>query len=162
AASFVVATRNNQLPDAIGEEAAWACARSYREQMADFCAMNTVDVWYASIDAESLIDSFPCPPHPKHLPNPLSTPKEPSPSEHDLPKPPPAQGNRPVTREPPPTIFHWRKHTREKFVPMVEKAFSAYRTTLPIERRVLVDRFAFKDIAIKVVGVGSVGTACFI
>ena len=37
-----------------------------------------------------------------------------------------------------------------------------YRDSLPRERRVLLDRFAITDVAIKVVGVGSVGTTCLI
>ena len=37
-----------------------------------------------------------------------------------------------------------------------------YRETLPLERRILVDRFSLVDIAKKVVGVGSVGTRCLI
>lgn len=162
AASFVVASRDNQLADAIGQEAAAACARSYREQMSAFCAMNTVDVWYASFEAESLIESFRCPRHRKHLARRLSKAKERSAFEHDFPKLAHLRGGRPAIREHPPTIFHWRAHTREEFVSAVKKAFSSYRTSLPIERRLLVDRFEFKDIAVKVVGVGSVGTACFV
>jgi uncharacterized protein (DUF2252 family) len=162
AASFVVASRNNQLPDAIGEEAAAVCARSYREQMSAFCAMNTVDVWYTSFEAESLIQSFRCPRHRKHLAKRLSKAKERSAYEHDFPKLAHLRGGQPAIREHPPTIFHWREHTRDEFVPAVKGALSSYRTSLPIERRVLADRFEFKDIAIKVVGVGSVGTACFI
>jgi uncharacterized protein (DUF2252 family) len=37
---------------------------------------------------------------------------------------------------------------------------SRYRESLPDNRRVLLDRYAVKDKAIKVVGVGSVGTVC--
>jgi uncharacterized protein (DUF2252 family) len=37
-----------------------------------------------------------------------------------------------------------------------------YRETLAEERRMLFDRFKFVDMAIKVVGVGSVGTRCFV
>ena len=39
-------------------------------------------------------------------------------------------------------------------------AFAGYRESLQEDRRVLLDRFELKDIAIKVVGVGSVGTYC--
>lgn len=162
AVSFVVASRNNRLGDAIGEEAAAACARSYREQMAEFCAMNTVDVWYASFEAESLIDGFRCPRRRKHLAKRLSKAKERTAFEHDFPKLAHLRGDHLAIRENPPTIFHWREHTHDEFVAVVEEAFSSYRASLPIERRVLVDRFEFKDIAIKVVGVGSVGTACFV
>jgi len=37
-----------------------------------------------------------------------------------------------------------------------------YRETLPLERRVMIDRFSLVDVAMKVVGVGSVGTRCLI
>jgi len=39
-------------------------------------------------------------------------------------------------------------------------AYTAYRESLLEDRRVLVDRYDLEDIAIKVVGVGSVGTFC--
>ena len=39
---------------------------------------------------------------------------------------------------------------------------SRYRRSLPSDRRVLLDRFWFIDMARKVVGVGSVGTRCWI
>jgi uncharacterized protein (DUF2252 family) len=42
----------------------------------------------------------------------------------------------------------------------VRNAFAAYRETLSEQRRVLLDRYQLMDIAIKVVGVGSVGTFC--
>ncbi|MFI8828686.1 DUF2252 domain-containing protein [Streptomyces sp. NPDC053431] len=44
----------------------------------------------------------------------------------------------------------------------VGKIFSDYRSSLAEERRILLDRFRFVDAARKVVGVGSVGTRCFI
>ncbi|MFE5297200.1 DUF2252 domain-containing protein [Streptomyces sp. NPDC056632] len=44
----------------------------------------------------------------------------------------------------------------------IGKIFSDYRSSLSEERRVLLDRFHFVDAARKVVGVGSVGTRCFI
>lgn len=46
--------------------------------------------------------------------------------------------------------------------PDVKEAFAIYRQSLPPSSRVLLDRFKFQDAAIKVVGVGSVGTACWV
>ncbi|MEM7022857.1 MAG: DUF2252 domain-containing protein [Pseudomonadota bacterium] len=43
-----------------------------------------------------------------------------------------------------------------------EAFFEQYRESLPLDRRVLLDRFALVDVARKVVGVGSVGTRCLI
>ncbi|MFI9121147.1 DUF2252 domain-containing protein [Streptomyces bikiniensis] len=42
------------------------------------------------------------------------------------------------------------------------KVFSDYRSSLAEERRLLLDRYRFLDAARKVVGVGSVGTRCFV
>ena len=44
----------------------------------------------------------------------------------------------------------------------VHEQFRAYRATLPIDRRHLLERFEIVDVARKVVGVGSVGTRAFI
>ena len=44
----------------------------------------------------------------------------------------------------------------------VQAFFDSYRESLPLERRVLIDRFTPVDVARKVVGVGSVGTRCLI
>jgi uncharacterized protein (DUF2252 family) len=44
----------------------------------------------------------------------------------------------------------------------LEPTFAAYRATLPEARRHFLERFRFVDAALKVVGVGSVGTRCFV
>lgn len=44
----------------------------------------------------------------------------------------------------------------------VSAFFEKYRESLPLDRRVLLDRFSLVDVAMKVVGVGSVGTRCLI
>ena len=44
----------------------------------------------------------------------------------------------------------------------VQQLLQGYRRTLPSDRRALLDQFEFVDLARKVVGVGSVGTRCWI
>jgi len=44
----------------------------------------------------------------------------------------------------------------------LEKVFTDYRATMPEHRRDFLERYRFVDFALKVVGVGSVGTRCFI
>jgi len=153
-ASFVVASRNNNLSEQVAREAVLSCVRSYREHMAEFSAMNVMDVWYASFEAESLIKNFRCKRHRKHLAKRLAKVRERSAFEHDFPKLT-SGGKTPKIRERPPTIYHWRKEP-------VSDTFYSYRNTLPPYRRGLLDEFELKDFAIKVVGVGSVGTACFV
>jgi len=155
-ASFVVASRNNNLTEQVAREAVLNCVRSYREQMAEFGSMNVLDVWYASFEAETLIKHFRCKHHRKHLAKRLAKARERSAFEHDFPKLT-SGGKNPEIREHPPTIYHWRKTE----LPATE-AFFNYRDTLPAYRQGLLNRFELRDFAIKVVGVGSVGTACFV
>src|SRR5262249_3968963 len=51
------------------------------------------------------------------------------------------------------------RHHTELFA-HVKEAFARYRQSLEDDRRVLLDRFEVRDTAIKVVGIGSVGTRC--
>ena len=45
---------------------------------------------------------------------------------------------------------------------MIGESFKKYRETLDEDRRVLLDRYQLVDAAIKVVGIGSVGTLCMV
>lgn len=161
AASFVIASRNNNLSEEVGREAVLNCIRSYREQMAEFGAMNVMEVWYTSFEVETLIKNFSCKKHRKHLAKRLSKVRERSAFEYDFPKLT-SGGINPTIREHPPTIYHWREESLERSSTTVREAFDNYRNTLPLYRHGLLDRFDLKDLAIKVVGVGSVGTACFV
>jgi len=59
-------------------------------------------------------------------------------------------------REEPPLLS--RSAITAEYRGRVQKAFSSYRATLSEERRRLLERFHMVDMAVKVVGVGSVGT----
>ena len=62
-----------------------------------------------------------------------------------------------VILEDPPVITHVDgRHGR------LEKVFTDYRATMPENRRDFLERYRFVDFALKVVGVGSVGTRCFV
>ena len=156
AASFVGASRNNNLSEKVAREAVLNCVRSYREQMTEFGSMNALDVWYASLEAETVIKNFRCKHHRKHLAKRLTKVRERSAFEHDFPKLT-SGGNNAKIREHPPTIYHWHKTKH-----LGAEVFHNYQDTMPLYRRGLLNRFELKDFAIKVVGVGSVGTACFV
>jgi uncharacterized protein (DUF2252 family) len=51
---------------------------------------------------------------------------------------------------------------RAEFGPQLGNLIGRYRRTLQSDRRVLLEQYAFTDMARKVVGVGSVGTRCWI
>ena len=51
AASFVLAARSQGISEADGQEAAVACARSYREHLRQYSEMSPLEVWYAWVTA---------------------------------------------------------------------------------------------------------------
>src|SRR5262247_2557283 len=54
AASFAIAGRNNGFSEADTHAATLASARAYREAMASFAQMSTMDIWYAHLDEDEL------------------------------------------------------------------------------------------------------------
>jgi uncharacterized protein (DUF2252 family) len=54
AASFTIAARNNGMSKAEARAATVVSIRSYREAMAEFATMRTMDIWYASMSADDL------------------------------------------------------------------------------------------------------------
>ena len=61
-----------------------------------------------------------------------------------------------------PSIFHWEGHLPGDVKETVRDAFALYVKTLPPGFNFLLSRYEIKDAAIKVVGVGSVGTLCWV
>src|SRR5262249_25603895 len=82
--------------------------------------------------------------------------------EDDFPKLVEHQGVAPVIKDNPPLIFHPSEELAPGLVTNFTEPFTKYRDSLPEAVRLLFDRFHFFDLAIKVVGVGSVGTQCAI
>ena len=63
----------------------------------------------------------------------------------------------------PPLIEHFKKDAfGVPLVTLIDKALLNYSSTLLADRKILFQRYALKDFARKVVGVGSVGTNCMV
>ena len=58
AASFMIAARNNGFSKADARAATQASVTAYREAMADFAQMPTMDVWYAHLDEDELLGAI--------------------------------------------------------------------------------------------------------
>jgi uncharacterized protein (DUF2252 family) len=160
AASFILACRNNRFSEAVARDSTLACVRSYREAIDRFSEMRTLDVWYATLDFDRIIPQIEDEETRKRAQKILAKARQRSVVEHDFPQLATTAGLRPEIKENPPLIYHWREQGRAEFTANVEQAFAHYRETLQEDRRLLLDRFKLLDIAIKVVGVGSVGTWC--
>src|SRR6516165_7863311 len=58
AASFAIAGRNNGFSEADTRAATLKSVQSYRESMASFAQMTTMDIWYAHLDEDELMASI--------------------------------------------------------------------------------------------------------
>ena len=160
AASFVLACRDNGFCEAKAREAVLCCVRSYRERMAEYSDMPVLDVWYASIDVEDLIPTIQDEEALERLQGRLEKARARSALEHEFPELVTTAGLSPSIKENPPLIFHWREKGHEEMWANFQRAFAGYRETMREDRRLLLDRYKVMDTAVKVVGVGSVGTFC--
>jgi len=166
AASVVVAAQHLRFGGSDAARVATDLAREYRERMANYAAMRALDVWYDKIDLQRYEDRTADPDVMKkirdRLGDRIEAEQRKTVPDHLYPKLVALEGNTPRIKDEPPLIFH----PSAEVAPGVESGFdevlTAYRETLPEHVRTLFDRFHFFDVAIKVVGVGSVGTMCSI
>jgi uncharacterized protein (DUF2252 family) len=156
AASLILAGRSHGLSEHDGRHAVHRAIRSYRVRMAGFATMRAIDVYYAQVDAPSILGVA------DKQARPFLQETVHSASHHDalheLPKltAVDAAGRRRIVDRPP-VITHPAEATQVR----IDKALAGYRETLEEDRRALLDRYQIADVALKVVGIGSVGLAAF-
>ena len=161
AASFVVACRDNGLSESAAKDAAMTCVRGYRESMAEFGQLKTLDLWYRTLTADELLADL-TPKRRKFLLKRIEKERTKSRGEEMFPKLVEHKGDVPVIKDLLPTIFHAEGHPPGEVQRAVLDVFDGYRATLPTAYHALLDRFQIRDAAMKVVGVGSVGTSCWV
>src|SRR5215475_705367 len=156
-ASFHLAGRNIGLSEASCEEAALTVGQSYRRRLFEFARMKTMDVFYASIDADAFIAQARDAKTRKRREQTVAKARERT-SEHFFARSVRMVDCRPRIADEPPFMFHppQTDHVEAGF----RAAFDSYKARLPDHLRFLLRRFDVVDVAMKVVGVGSVGTRC--
>ncbi len=162
AASFVVASRDNGLNGGAADDAVMACVQSYREAMAEFSELKTLELWYASLGADKLVADIKDPAFRDRARKRLQKERAKSVAQDIFPKLAEQKGGYPIIKDQLPTIFHAEGHTPGEIEQAVHDALASYRATLSSSYQSLLDRYQLRDAAIKVVGIGSVGTRCWV
>ncbi|MFF2354363.1 DUF2252 domain-containing protein [Kitasatospora sp. NPDC058115] len=158
AASVTVAARDNGHDDDRARRAALTAAQGYATAMRRLAALGELDVWYARIDADDLLPLVRKRGRRRRVEAGLDKARRrTSLQAFDKLTERGEDGRRRIVSDPPLLEPLPREELRR-----VGKIFGDYRATLPEDRRVLLDRFRLADVARKVVGVGSVGTRCFV
>jgi uncharacterized protein (DUF2252 family) len=159
AASFVIASTHNKFNPRDSRRATLACVRSYRGRMADLARTPALEAWYRSIDANAVMQSLRSSATRKRLQKRVSKARGRA-SDVLFPKLTELQGGKVAIRDEPPLVFHAQTHGERDLNRLLLDILAHYRKTLDESRRVIFDRFQVVDSAMKVVGVGSVGTRC--
>jgi uncharacterized protein (DUF2252 family) len=161
AASFVIAGRANRFAKADCREAAWSAVRRYREQMAEYARAPVLGAWYAALDLRALVESGTDRDFRPFSRRKVLESTQARDQHHELHKLTHEDGKSPRITDVPPLIYHIEDlATHKRYQRAIERSFAEYRSTLDPSRRVLLDRYRIVDVAMKVVGVGSVGTEC--
>jgi len=160
AASIVIAARHLDFFDSDAAKAATEAVCSYRERMADYASMRALDVWYDRIDLERVLKVLPSVTEVERVRQRVEQARRRSLPESLFPKLVEHHGSAPRIKDVPPLIFHPTDEQAPGVTSGYADALARYRKSLPEHVRTLFDRFRLFDFAIKVVGVGSVGTYC--
>ncbi|MEM9513192.1 MAG: DUF2252 domain-containing protein, partial [Cyanobacteria bacterium P01_E01_bin.48] len=163
ATSVMVSARCNGFSRKKNRAATRSAMRNYRKFIAETSELNPFQLHYYRLDSEAALQR--CKSHGKKHVKWKQKVLERAASKNSLRalrKLTDIVNGRRVIVPDPPRIVRIDDHLSASQSSEVSAFFESYRETLPLERRVLLDRFSVVDVARKVVGVGSVGTRCLI
>ncbi|WP_030770966.1 DUF2252 domain-containing protein [Streptomyces sp. NRRL F-2664] len=167
-ASLVIAARANGFDEAERARIVNSAVRSYREAMTRFAGMGNLDVWYAKIDAEGL-EALVTEQLDKRGRRKLATAMAKARSRDSLQVfdklTEVVDGSPRIAADPPllvPLADLLPDDERGALVDRLGGLVGHYGRTLESNRRALLEDYRLVDVARKVVGVGSVGTRCWI
>jgi len=160
AASFAVAALAANLSKNRAHVIAAATVEAYRKRMRSLAKLSPIEIWYSKIDLVGEIEHIGHRALRRELKNILK--KARGHLEEDDNFPHLVKGEPPRIADRPPLIYHLKSKGDARHRLDAHRAFDAYASRLSSDRLCLFDRFALKDVAFKVVGVGSVGTFCAI
>ena len=161
-ASAVVCGRFLGANRALCEESARAVVKSYRKRMREYAKMSYLDVWYARIDENDVLSAQPSPVWRKRAQQAMDKAKKRG-HLQVLDKMAELVGNQQRIIEIRPFIV---RETHGESGRPIEEALGTflenYFQSLADDRKVILARYRIVDVARKVVGVGSVGTRCWV
>jgi len=163
-ASLVIAARHNGLDRDDGRQVARRAVQSYREAMHEFAAMRATDVWYALIDETGYLSYADRERTVRRAMKTIAKSKTKQSSQALDRLAVDVDGKYRIKSEPP-LLVPMRElgselsHLSET---LIHESYETYKRAVSPDCRVLLQNYKPVDFALKVVGVGSVGTRCWI
>jgi uncharacterized protein (DUF2252 family) len=168
AASIEVAARSRGFDDVLRAKLVALSSRGYREAIRDFGAMGQLDVWYQRLDAVTLLNRWGSEAGQTVIEGFQKRVEKARTKDHlkAVARLTEHRDGKLRFRADPPLLTPFDElvaagHEAESIDSLVS-ALDGYRVTLNGDRQHLLSRYVFTDLARKVVGVGSVGTRCWV
>jgi uncharacterized protein (DUF2252 family) len=162
AASVAVAAIDAGMADKKARALAQSAVKSYREFLLELAPLPPLEVWYARMDVASEVKKINDEKLRGKIFSTLVKAKKDLAADDNFPHLATADGGSARIEDRPPLIRHFNTEALKPCKIHAHSAFANYRGTLLPERRRLVEHYELTDLALKVVGVGSVGTFCAI
>jgi uncharacterized protein (DUF2252 family) len=160
AASIVVAGRFREFSDKDNKRAALNAVKTYTQKIREFSAMRQLEIWYNRIDESSIAEMFKSDPEFVKRAKKISEKARERTHEFVFPRISELKDGKRRIIDDPPLIYH--PDNTELMIKSAYDFFDNYYYSLPDDRKSLLNRYKLEDVALKVVGVGSVGTRCVI
>jgi uncharacterized protein (DUF2252 family) len=122
--------------------------------------MNILDIWYYKVDWSHVIEATSDERLQEYRKGKLKKEMKRTVQDYYFPKLTQQLNGRFVFKDTPPLMYHPPVKNSSKYFKTVKQAIEQYSETLQEDRQSLVRRYRLEDVAIKVVGIGSVGTLC--
>ena len=148
-------------PRARRRELVAATVRAYRKRMEALTFLTPLEVWHSRIDLELETKKFRDAAMRKKMIAIMARARGEGLDKDDN-FPTLAVSGAPVIHDKAPRIFHFAAGSDAAKGFDVQKGFAKYRASMEPEVAVLYDRYELKDFVFKAVGVGSVGTYCYV
>ena len=165
-ASLEVAGRENGLSRKQRRRILRGTAARYRTAMAGFAEARDLDVWYSYIDTDDFVNDPRLDNRQRKALGRALDKARSRDSQQAFGKLTESVDGRTVIRSQPPLLVPIEEllpeTTGRDLAEEFHQLIRQYRRTLQADRRLLLERYGFVDMARKVVGVGSVGTRCWV
>ncbi len=160
AASVIVAGRYKEFNEKENKKAAFAAVKTYTDEINAFAKMRQLEIWYNRLDEASVIKMFKTDKEFVKRVKSITEKARHRTHEFVFPRLSEMKNGKRRILDDPPLIYH--PIDEERIVESGNVFFDEYYNSLTDDKKSLLDRYKLEDIALKVVGVGSVGTRCFI
>ena len=157
AASIIVAGRTNGFSGETNRQAVLWCVREYRERMWEYADMSYLDVWYSRLDPTS-VRRFVRRSDRSYVDKELKESLHHS-NVEAFPRLTQERDGQYRIKDDPPLITRLDDDELEQ---RLGNLLAGYIASLQEDRHLLLSKYHFIDVAQKVVGVGSVGTRCYV